>query len=299
MPAAGVPAGAGPVVHDHTERLRPRTGLDRRRSRRHPPACQHRRGGPGHGARLRAGAHVTQRVLARLGRRWSWQPLRYTPRRGPGVSPVSLPRRPLGGSGLEITTVGFGSWAIGGGGWAFGWGPQDDDASLDAIQHAVDLGVNWIDTAAIYGLGHAEEVVGRAVRALPAADRPLVFTKCGLVWDEADRLKARPQRSSRATTVRDGIEASLRRLRHGLRRPLPDPLARRGGQPHRGGLGRDGQAPRRGQGARRRRLQLRPGPARTLRGRSGTSTRCSRRSRSIDREAAARADPVGAQHAPA
>jgi aryl-alcohol dehydrogenase-like predicted oxidoreductase len=124
---------------------------------------------------------------------------------------VSLPRRPLGGSGLEITTVGFGSWATGGGGWAFGWGPQDDDASLDAIQHAVDLGVNWIDTAAIYGLGHAEEVVGRAVRALPAGDRPLVFTKCGLAWDEADRLKP-ARRVVTAQTVRDGIEGSLRRL---------------------------------------------------------------------------------------
>ena len=125
---------------------------------------------------------------------------------------MSLPRRALGGSGLEITTVGFGSWAVGGGGWSHGWGAQDDDASLDAIQHAVDLGVNWIDTAAIYGLGHAEEVVGRAVRALPAADRPLVFTKCGLVWDQADRLKEARQVVT-AKTVRDGIEASLRRLR--------------------------------------------------------------------------------------
>ena len=125
---------------------------------------------------------------------------------------MSLPRRPLGGSGLEITTVGFGSWAVGGGGWSFGWGPQDDDASLDAIQHAVGAGVNWVDTAAIYGLGHAEEVVGRAVRALPAADRPLVFTKCGLVWDEADPLKP-ARRVVTPTTVRDGIEASLRRLR--------------------------------------------------------------------------------------
>ena len=124
---------------------------------------------------------------------------------------MSLPRRPLGSSGLEITTVGFGSWAVGGGGWAFGWGPQDDDRSIDAIHRAVDLGVNWVDTAAIYGLGHAEEVVGRAVRALPAADRPLVFTKCGLVWDDA-----RPLAPSKAIvtpeTVRNGAEASLRRL---------------------------------------------------------------------------------------
>lgn len=125
---------------------------------------------------------------------------------------MSLPRRPLGRSGLEITTVGFGSWAVGGGGWSFGWGPQDDDASLDAIQHAVAGGVNWVDTAAIYGLGHAEEVVGRAVRALPAADRPLVFTKCGLEWDEADPLKP-ACRVVTPKTVRDGIEASLRRLR--------------------------------------------------------------------------------------
>ena len=84
---------------------------------------------------------------------------------------MSLPTRPLGTSGLEITTVGFGSWAAGGGGWSFGWGPQDDSLSIAAIHRAVDLGVSWIDTAAIYGLGHSEEVVGRAVRALPAAAR--------------------------------------------------------------------------------------------------------------------------------
>src|SRR5207245_1423395 len=75
---------------------------------------------------------------------------------------MSLPKRSLGKSGLEITTVGFGAWAAGGGGWAFGWGPQDDAASIAAIRHAVARGVNWIDTAAVYGLGHSEEVVGRA-----------------------------------------------------------------------------------------------------------------------------------------
>lgn len=124
---------------------------------------------------------------------------------------MSLPRRPLGASGLEISTVGFGSWAAGGGGWAFGWGPQDDDRSIDAIHHAVDLGVNWVDTAAIYGLGHSEEVVGRAVRALPAADRPLVFTKCGLVWDDATPM-ASPKAIVTPETVRQGAEGSLRRL---------------------------------------------------------------------------------------
>src|SRR5205807_6001063 len=77
---------------------------------------------------------------------------------------VTLPTRPLGTSGLDITTVGFGAWAIGGGGWAFGWGPQDDTASLAAIRHAVERGVNWIDTAAVYGLGHSEELVGRLLR---------------------------------------------------------------------------------------------------------------------------------------
>ena len=124
---------------------------------------------------------------------------------------MSLPRRALGTSGLEITTVGFGAWAVGGGGWLYGWGPQDDQLSTAAIRRAVDLGVNWIDTAAIYGLGHSEEVVGRAVGRLPAADRPLVFTKCGIDWDVADpmgptRLLVTPH------SVRRGIEESLRRL---------------------------------------------------------------------------------------
>ena len=78
------------------------------------------------------------------------------------MTSTPLPTRPLGRSGLKITTVGFGAWAVGGGDWAFGWGPQDDDESLDAMRRAVALGVNWIDTAAVYGLGHSEELVGRA-----------------------------------------------------------------------------------------------------------------------------------------
>src|SRR6186997_2829082 len=98
---------------------------------------------------------------------------------------MSLPERPLGTSGLNLTTVGFGAWATGGGGWSFGWGPQDDAASMAAMRAAIDGGVNWIDTAAVYGLGHSEEVVGRFLRELPQNDRPFVFTKCGLVWDDA------------------------------------------------------------------------------------------------------------------
>src|SRR6266508_3838739 len=100
--------------------------------------------------------------------------------RGIDMTTKTLPTRPLGTSGLEITTVGFGAWAIGGGGWAFGWGPQDDAASLAAMRHALRRGINWIDTAAVYGLGHSEELVGRLLRDLPAADRPLVFTKRAL-----------------------------------------------------------------------------------------------------------------------
>ncbi|HSB60887.1 MAG TPA: aldo/keto reductase [Vicinamibacteria bacterium] len=108
--------------------------------------------------------------------------------------------------------MGFGAWAAGGGGWAFGWGSQDDAASVAAIRHAVARGVNWIDTAAVYGLGHSEEVVGRALRDLPPAERPLVFTKCGLHWDEADRM-APAKRALRPDSIPRECEASLRRLR--------------------------------------------------------------------------------------
>jgi aryl-alcohol dehydrogenase-like predicted oxidoreductase len=124
---------------------------------------------------------------------------------------LTLQTRPLGTSGLEITTVGFGSWAVGGGGWAFGWGPQDDDDSIRAIEHAVSSGVGWIDTAAIYGLGHSEEVVGRAIAGIPAADRPLVFTKCGLEFDPADTYKP-AVRNSKPAFIRVEVERSLRRL---------------------------------------------------------------------------------------
>ena len=124
---------------------------------------------------------------------------------------MALPTHPLGNSGLHITRVGFGSWAVGGGGWSYGWGAQDDTASLATMRHALELGINWIDTAAIYGLGHSEEVVGRLLRDLPRAERPLIFTKCGLVWDEHDRMKP-PQRNLSPESIRRECEASLRRL---------------------------------------------------------------------------------------
>ena len=122
-----------------------------------------------------------------------------------------LPTRRLGTNGPEITIVGFGAWAAGGGGWAFAWGPQDDTESVTAIRHAIAQGVNWIDTAAVYGYGHSEEVVGRALAGIPASERPLVFTKCGLRWNDADRMAA-PARDSRPARVREECEASLRRL---------------------------------------------------------------------------------------
>ena len=122
-----------------------------------------------------------------------------------------LPTRRLGKGGPQITAVGFGAWAAGGGGWSFSWGPQDDGASIAAIRHALERGVNWIDTAAVYGYGHSEEVVGRALADIPRAERPLVFTKCGLRWDDADRM-ALPVRDSSPARIRRECEDSLRRL---------------------------------------------------------------------------------------
>jgi aryl-alcohol dehydrogenase-like predicted oxidoreductase len=124
---------------------------------------------------------------------------------------MSLPTSPLGRSGMHITRLGFGSWAVGGGGWAFGWGPQDDEASLATMRHALEAGINWIDTAAVYGLGHSEKVVGQLLRQLPAAKRPLVFTKCGLVWDANDRM-APPRRVLKPASIRRECDTSLRRL---------------------------------------------------------------------------------------
>jgi aryl-alcohol dehydrogenase-like predicted oxidoreductase len=112
---------------------------------------------------------------------------------------------------MEITAVGFGAWAVGGGGWAFGWGPQDDEQSIATIRYAAKRGINWIDTAAVYGLGHSEKVVGRALKDIPPAERPHVFTKCGLVWDEKNRM-ASPRQILRPESIRRECEASLRRL---------------------------------------------------------------------------------------
>ena len=124
---------------------------------------------------------------------------------------MGLPTRPLGSSGFHITTVGFGSWAIGGGGWAFGWGPQDDAESIVTMRRALELGINWIDTAAVYGLGHSEEVVGKLLRELPASERPLIFTKCGLSWDVNNPMKT-PRRILTPESIRRECEASLQRL---------------------------------------------------------------------------------------
>src|SRR5579862_4346665 len=124
---------------------------------------------------------------------------------------MALKKRRLGKNGPEITTVGFGSWAVGGGGWSFGWGPQDDEEAIAAIRHAASLGVNWIDTAAIYGLGHSEEVVGRAISGIPAGSRPFIFTKCGLIADRARPYEV-AQRNLRPESIRRECENSLQRL---------------------------------------------------------------------------------------
>jgi aryl-alcohol dehydrogenase-like predicted oxidoreductase len=112
----------------------------------------------------------------------------------------------LGSTGLEITRVGFGAWAIGGGGWEFGWGPQDDEQSIAAIHHALELGINWIDTAAAYGFGHSEEVVGRALQGIE--ERPYVFTKCSLLEGPGRNVVHNLKRDS----IRREAEASLSRL---------------------------------------------------------------------------------------
>lgn len=115
--------------------------------------------------------------------------------------------RKLGNSDLQITRLGFGAWAVGGA-WEFGWSAQDDNASIAAIHRALELGSNWIDTAAIYGLGHSEEVVGRALASW-SGKRPYIFTKCGMIWDD----KGEVGYSTRAASIRREVEASLRRLK--------------------------------------------------------------------------------------
>lgn len=118
-----------------------------------------------------------------------------------------MTKKRLGNSDMELTPVGVGAWAMGGGGWAFGWGPQDDAQSIEAIHAAIDRGVNWIDTAAIYGLGHSEGVVARALAG--RSNRPYVFTKCALVWND----KREVSRSLKADSIRRECENSLQRLK--------------------------------------------------------------------------------------
>jgi aryl-alcohol dehydrogenase-like predicted oxidoreductase len=127
------------------------------------------------------------------------------------TSPAVLATRRLGRTDMTITRVGFGAWAIGGPDWLFSWGAQDDAASIRAIRHAVERGVNWIDTAPIYGLGHSEDIVGRALAEMSADDRPYVFTKCGQVWDPQDRHTK--FRVGKAESLRQEVEDSLKRLR--------------------------------------------------------------------------------------
>ncbi len=118
-----------------------------------------------------------------------------------------MQKKQLGNSDLKITSIGIGAWAMGGGGWQWGWGPQDDQESIAAIHEALDRGVNWIDTAAVYGLGHSEEVVARALAG--RSSKPYIFTKAERVWDETGKIGG----SLKAPSIRREAEASLRRLK--------------------------------------------------------------------------------------
>ncbi len=130
--------------------------------------------------------------------------------------------RRFGRTDLEITPIGLGAWAIGGGNWEFGWGPQDDLESIKTIKRALDLGINWIDTAAVYGLGHSEEIVGKAIKG---REKPLVFTKCSMVWDESRKVG----HSLKADSIEREVEDSLKRLGidaidlYQIHWPNPDP----------------------------------------------------------------------------
>jgi len=132
-------------------------------------------------------------------------------------------KRKLGWTDLELTVIGFGSWALGGGGWESGWGPQDDEESIAAIHRALDLGINWIDTAAVYGLGHSEEIIAKALRGM--SEKPIIATKCGLVWNEKGEVFGCLKRDS----IRKEVEDSLRRLEvevidlYQIHWPDPDP----------------------------------------------------------------------------
>lgn len=133
-----------------------------------------------------------------------------------------MEKRKLGNTDLSITPIGVGAWAMGGGGWSFAWGPQNDQDSIDAIRAALDAGVNWIDTAAVYGLGHSEETVALALQGL--RNRPYVFTKCELVWNDKGEIT----QSLKAKSIRRECEASLSRLKldvidlYQLHWPMPE-----------------------------------------------------------------------------
>lgn len=133
-----------------------------------------------------------------------------------------MEKRKLGNTDLSITPIGVGAWAMGGGGWSFAWGPQNDQDSIDAIHAALDAGVNWIDTAAVYGLGHSEETVALALQGL--RNRPYVFTKCELVWNDKGEIT----QSLKAKSIRRECEASLSRLKldvidlYQLHWPMPE-----------------------------------------------------------------------------
>ena len=118
-----------------------------------------------------------------------------------------MEKRRLGNSDLDITRIGFGAWAIGGGGWQFGWGPQDDKESIAAIHAGLEKGLNWIDTAAIYGLGHSEEMVAEALKGV--TNKPYVFTKCSMIWNDKGEIS----RSLKADSLKAEVEASLKRLK--------------------------------------------------------------------------------------
>ncbi len=128
--------------------------------------------------------------------------------------------RQLGNSDLKLTAIGFGAWAIGGGDWQYAWGPQEDRKSIEAIHRALDSGINWIDTAAVYGLGHSEEVVGTALKS--ATSKPLVFTKCSMTWGNDRKIV------QTLTRIREEVEGSLRRLKldvidlYQIHWPVPD-----------------------------------------------------------------------------
>jgi aryl-alcohol dehydrogenase-like predicted oxidoreductase len=130
--------------------------------------------------------------------------------------------RPFGKTDMQITPIGLGAWAMGGGQWEFSWGSQDDQTSIATIKRALSLGINWIDTAPIYGLGHSEEIVGKAIKG---HEKPYIFTKCSMLWDSKGSIT----HSLRANSIQREVEASLRRLDietidlYQIHWPNPDP----------------------------------------------------------------------------